>query len=127
MNNNDVNTNNTQDIPVELNNEQTIDLFVMGIMEEKGIKSDSEELRTDIFNDLKTRLMEEIDRSLVSALPDEVLDELSKEITANDGKLDPAVVAEKVTESGIDTEDVIGKTMAKFREIYLGAAEDGAE
>lgn len=118
---------NNNDIPVDLTNEQSIDLFVEGLIEEKGLKVESDNVHTDIFNDLKTRLMQEIDRSLVAELPDEELDDLSKQIAANEGKIDPEVVAEKVANAGINVEDVVGKTMAKFREIYLGTEENGAE
>ena len=112
------------DVPVDLTDEQTIDLFIEGLIEEKGLKSDSEELKKDVFSDLKTRLMEEIDRSLIAELPDEKLDELSKEAAKN-GKLDAEVVAKAVEEAGIDVEEVMGMTMAKFKDIYLGNKSSG--
>lgn len=118
---------NNNDIPVDLTNEQSIDLFIEGLIEEKGLKVEGNDVHTDIFNDLKTRLMEEIDRSLVSELPDGALDDLSKQIAANDGKIAPEIVAEKIAEAGINTEEVVGKTMAKFKDIYLGTEENGAE
>lgn len=112
------------DVPVDLTDEQTIDLFIEGLIEEKGLKSDSEELKKDVFSDLKTRLMEEIDRSLIGELPDEKLDELSKEAAKN-GKLDAEVVAKAVEEAGIDVEEVMGMTMVKFKDIYLGDNNSG--
>lgn len=116
----------TDDASVNLTDEQAIDLFVEGLIEEKGLKSDSEELKKNIFADLKTRLMEEIDRALVAELPDEKLDELSKEV-AKSGKIDAEIVAKAVEEAGINVEEVVGMTMAKFRDIYLGAERNGEE
>ncbi len=109
--------NNDQNIV--LSDEQTINLFIIGIMDEKGISYGDEPYKSDIFQELKTRLMTELDRSLVAALPDDKLDEFSK-IVARDGKIDPDTVAKAVVDAGVDTEKVVGETMAKFREIYLG-------
>ena len=113
MQNNDANINLTDD--------KTIDLFIVGLMDEKGISYGDEPYKSDIFNDLKTRLMTELDRSLVAALPDDKLDEFSKTV-AKDGKIDPNVVAKAVVDAGVNVEEVAGTTMAKFREIYLNEA-----
>ena len=129
-------TTNAAEENIDLTDEETVDLFIEGLMEEKGALPESEELRQDIFTDLKTRLMEELDRSLVAELPDEKLEELSKKAEA-EGKLDPQEVAQAVADANLNLEEIVGTTMAKFRELYLGedkptenetgAAEDGAE
>jgi len=116
---------------INLTDEETINLFVEGLMDEKGINPESEQMRKDIFDDLKTKLMTELDRSLVSALPDDKLEELSKEAEEK-GQLDPEVVAKAIEEAGVDVGEVAGVTMAKFRELYLGenqesGAAEGAE
>lgn len=132
MDNNDIKTNSAApvdaaaDINVDLTDDKTIDLFIEGIMEEKGISSESEELKQDIFADLKTRLLEEIDRSLVAALPDEKLDELSK-IVASEGQVAPETVGKMVEEAKLDVEEIVGVTMARFRELYLGEDAENAE
>ena len=111
---------------INLTDEETINLFVEGLMDEKGIKPESEQMRKDIFDDLKTKLMTELDRSLVSALPDDKLEEFSKEAEEK-GQLDPEAVAKAIDEAGVDVSEVMGVTMAKFRELYLGEdAEGGA-
>ena len=109
---------------INLTDDESINLFIEGIMEEKGLDDQSEEMREDIFADLKTRLLEEIDRSLVASLPDEKLDELSK-VVAKDGQIAPEKVADAVTEAGIDVEEVTAGTMAKFRELYLNEEASG--
>ncbi len=114
------------DQTINLSDEQTINLFIIGIMDEKGISYGDEPYKSDVFQDLKNRLMTELDRSLVAALPDDKLDEFSK-IVAKDGKIDPDTVAKAVVDAGVDTEKVIGETMAKFREIYLGDKTESKE
>lgn len=111
------------DIKVNLTDEESINLFIEGLMEEKGVANTSDELKGDIFTDLKTRLLEEIDRSLVAELPEDKLDELAK-MAASDGKIAPEVVADMVKEAGLNTEEIVGTTMAKFRELYLGNEEE---
>ena len=39
--------------------------------------------------------------------------------TAN-GQIEPDVIAKMVEESNLDITDIVGTTMARFREIYLG-------
>lgn len=111
---------------INLTDEQSINLFIEGLMEEKGVNATSEELKKDIFTDLKTRLLEEIDRSLVAELPEDKLDELAK-MAAKDGKIAPEVVGKMVEEANLNTEEIVGKTMAKFRDLYLDKQENGAE
>ena len=112
---------------INLTDEETINLFVEGLLDEKGINPESEQMYKDIFDDLKTKLMTELDRSLVSALPDDKLEELSKEAEEK-GQLDPEAVAKAIDEAGVDVSEVMGVTMAKFRELYLGEdAEGGAD
>lgn len=107
------------DAKINLTDDQTINLFIIGLMDEKGIQYGDEPYKSDIFQELKTRLLTELDRSLVAALPDDKLDEFSK-VVAQDGKIDPDVVAKAVLDAGVDVEKVAGETMAKFKDIYLG-------
>ena len=124
--NDNTNDAKAKELLANLTEDESINLFNEGLMEKKGIDSTSEELKHDIFMDLKTRLLEEIDRSLVAELPDEKLEELSKK-AEQDGKLDPEEVAKAINEANLDVEDIVGGTMARFMDLYLGVnEEDGA-
>lgn len=120
------NAQDNQDVDIDLTDDESINLFIEGIMDEKGLADQSEEMKEDIFANLKTRLLEEIDRSLVAELPDDKLDELSKTV-AKDGQVAPETVGEMVKEAGINVEEVVGGTMAKFRELYLNEDEAGEQ
>ncbi len=124
--NDNTNDAKAKELLANLTDEESINLFIEGLMEKKGIDSTSEELKNDIFMDLKTRLMEEIDRSLVAELPDEKLEELSAK-AEKDGQLDPEEVAKAIEESNLDVEEIVGMTMAKFSDIYLGTEEENEE
>ncbi len=119
-------TMQNNDEKINLTDDKTIDLFIVGLMDEKGISYGDEPYKTDIFQELKTRLLTELDRAMVAALPDDKLDEFSK-IVAKDGKINPDVVAKAVVDAGVNVEEVAGTTMAKFREIYLNGAAENEE
>ena len=109
-----------------LSNDEVIDLFIEGIMNEKGVDAPTDEIRQSIHQDLKKRLLTEIDRSLVAELPDAKLNELSEKASASGGQLDPNVVAEAISEAGLDTTEIAGVTMQRFREIYLNPESNSA-
>ena len=120
MNNND--TSNSQVTDDELNNltnDEAIDLFIRGIMEEKGVKTPTDEIAKDIFEELRNSLLEQIDRSLIAELPEDKLEELNRMASQN-GQIDPKIIAKMVQEANIDVEEVTGITMARFRDLYLG-------
>lgn len=110
---------NNDDTLNDLSDEETIDLFVEGIMEEKGVNAPTEEIRQDLKNDLKNQLLQEIDRSLIAELPDDKLEELNRIVVAN-GQVDPEVIAKMIQDANLDVTDIVGTTMVRFREIYLG-------
>ena len=114
----DEQTQESDDILNDLSDEETIDLFIEGIMEEKGVSAPTAEIEEDAKNELKDQLLREIDRSLIAELPDDKLEELNRMATAN-GQIEPDVIAKMVEESNLDVTDIVGTTMARFREIYL--------
>lgn len=113
------------EIPNNLSDEEIIDYFVEGIMEEKGVDAPTDEIRESMKKELKDQLMQQIDRSLVAELPDEKLEELTRTASAN-GQLDPQVVADAINEAGLDIAEITAGTMQRFREIYLGKTDGEA-
>ena len=113
------------EIPNNLSDEEIIDYFVEGIMEEKGVDAPTDEIRESMKKDLKDELLQQIDRSLVAELPDEKLEELTRDASAN-GQLDPQVVADAITEAGLNVSEITAGTMQRFREIYLGKKDEEA-
>ena len=75
-------------------------------------------IKEDVKKDLKDQLLREIDRSLIAELPDDKLEELNRMAAAN-GQIDPNEIAKRIEESNLDVTDIVGTTMARFREIYL--------
>ncbi|MBR3055959.1 hypothetical protein IKG64_01415 [Candidatus Saccharibacteria bacterium] len=107
----------------DLTNEEVIDLFIRGIMEEKGVTAPTPEIEQSIFEDLRTRLLEQIDRSLIAELPNDKLEELNK-LALEKGQIEPQLIAKMVEEAHLDVAEITGVTMERFREIYLGKTTD---
>ena len=107
-----------------LSDEEVIDLFIEGIMAEKGVNAPTEEIEQSIHDELKTKLLTEIDRSLVGELPDDKLNELYAQAEAGGGSLDPALIADAIEQAGLDTAAITGVTMKRFRNLYLGRPAD---
>ena len=110
------------EIPNNLSDDEIIDYFVEGIMEEKGVNAPTDEIRENMKADLKNQLLQQIDRSLIAELPDAKLEELTSAASAN-GQLDPQVVANAISEARLDVTEITAGTMQRFREIYLGKAD----
>lgn len=102
-----------------LSDDEVIDYYIRGIMQEKGVEAPTPEIEQDIFENLKTNLLEQIDRSLIAELPDDKLDKLN-DIATKDGRIEPEIIAKMIEESHLDVTAITGQTMARFREIYLG-------
>ena len=117
-----------QDEPTlsDLTDDEAIDLFIYGMMEEKGTAIGSDQVQATVFKDLKNQLLQEIDRSLIAELPDDKIDELNK-MAIEKGQIDPNLIADMIEEANLDAAEIIGGTMAKFREIYLGNASSEAQ
>lgn len=114
-------TNQTPNpVTQNLSDDQVIDLFIEGLMTEKGVDAPTDEIRATVHADLKNQLLTELDRALVSALPEDKLAELSQTAENNEGALDPNLVADAIASANLDTVEIIGTTMKRFGETYLG-------
>ena len=102
-----------------------LDVFVERLLAEKALPGVSDEVKVQLVADLKQRLLDQINRALIDALPEEKLgafnDLLDDEATSDDQ------VQRFVAESGVDAQAVTLETMLRFSELYLGhspASED---
>ena len=96
---------------------QNIDDFIESLLNDKGIDVEPD-IKEELKNEMKTRLLREIDEAAIRALSAEKADELAKLVD------DPEFTNEKMTEfmkdSGVDLTQVTLDTALKFRNFYLG-------
>ena len=100
---------------------EEVDKFVEQLLVDKGIKGMDDEVRAELKRDLAQRLMDEIDRAVMYALPEEKAIELSEKL--DDENFTTEDATKFVQESGVDMQRVSVETMMRFRDLYLEASE----
>lgn len=75
-------------------------------------------MRQELKQDLTQRLMDQIDRAALAALPEDKAIELANKL--DDENFSDEDAAEFMKNSGVDLQSVALETMMRFRELYLG-------
>ena len=101
-----------------------LDIFVNQIIDEKGLTGLNEESRKTVVNELKSNLVEQINRAILMNLPDEKLDELNN--LMDSGTFGNEDMQNFVKDSGVDVNKITAETMLKFKAFYLGQTNQGA-
>lgn len=100
---------------------QSVDEFIESILKDKGITDIEPEVRADLKEDMKKRLLDQINKAAVMQLSEEKATELADLVN------DPSFTNEEMTKfmqnSGVDLTQVALDTMLKFRSFYLGQGE----
>ena len=100
---------------------QKIDDFIESLLKDKGIDNVEPEIREELKADMKARLLDQIDRAAVQALPEDKATELAGLIDQPD--FTNAKMTEFMQNSGVNLTEVALDTMLKFRSYYLSAEE----
>ncbi len=101
---------------------ESLDEFIEQLLIDKGITNQDPEVKKELIEEMKNRLLDQIDRAAIMQLSEEKADELTKKLD------DPEFTNEKMTEfmkeSGVDLTQVTIDTMMRFREYYLDESEE---
>jgi|GEM_PF-801359 len=113
----------TPDMPDldQLSEEEMLELFVIGLMNDKGMDTLDEPVQKEIAQDLKEQAIYRINQAIIAALPDDKFNELNKKL--DEGAINDEVMNKIVTESGIDVTKIVEETLLDFRKVYLGEDE----
>ncbi len=98
---------------------QSIDEFIEGILNEKGITDLEPDIKAGLIEEMKTVLNDQINRAAVEALSEEKAAELDKLIDSPDFSQEK--FQEFMMNSGVNLVQVAADTMLKFRGFYLGS------
>lgn len=99
-----------------------LDTFIHDIIEAKQLAGITDEARQGLIEEMRDRLLDTINRSLVEALPEEKVEEFST-LLDNESVTDEEVQT-FIAQSGVDVERVTAKAMLAFRDLYLQSAPD---
>lgn len=98
-----------------------LDSFIDSLIERKNLKGLTPEGREDIANELKDMLVQEINRAIIDALPEDKLNELDELTSRDDYK--PEDAQKIIDESGVNVAKITTETMLYFEAFYLGQSE----
>lgn len=99
-------------------NQELIDKFIKDLLDAKNLNGVDDEVRQQLEQDLKTRLLDQIDRAIIEALPEDKLSGFNALLDNNSTAQD---VQKYIIECGVDTQKVTLETMLRFRALYLGS------
>lgn len=100
---------------------QNIDDFIESLLIEKGITDVEPDVKAELKNEMKSRLLDQIDKAAVMQLSEEKADELAKLVEKPD--FGNEQMAEFMQKSGVNLTEVALETMLQFRNFYLGTGE----
>lgn len=91
--------------------------FINDIIDAKGYKTLDGDVRRQLEQDLKNRLLDQIDRAVLRALPENKIDGFNDLLDRNASQQE---VQQYIANSGVDTKKITLETMLRFRSLYLG-------
>ena len=100
---------------------QNVDEFIESLLEDKGITDVPDDVKMELKEDMKKRLMDQINRAAIMELSEDKAAELASMVD------DPSFTDEEMTkfmqESGVNLTEIALDTMLKFRNFYLSDGE----
>ena len=91
--------------------------FINDIIDAKNFKTLDSEVRQQLEQDLKNRLLDQIDRAVLGALPENKIDGFNELLDRDASRQE---VQRYIANSGVDTKKITLETMLCFRSLYLG-------
>ena len=95
-----------------------LDNFISSILDAKQLSGVTDEVRANLIEDMRGRLLDQINRALIDGMPDDKIDQFN-DLLEQDGISDEQL-QQFVKDSGVDIPTVTAATMLRFRELYLG-------
>ena len=91
--------------------------FINDIIDAKNFKTLDGDVRQQLEKDLKNRLLDQIDRAVLGALPENKIDGFNELLDRDASKQE---IQQYVATSGVNTKKITLETMLRFRPLYLG-------
>ncbi len=94
--------------------------FIGEMLDAKQFSGLDDDVRQQLETDLKASMLDQIDRAVIDALPEDRVSGLN--VLLDEGA-DEQNVQAYITESGVDVQRVTLEAMLRFRDLYLGEAQ----
>lgn len=102
-----------------------LDQFVEEMLTAKELSGVTDEVRAQLVRDMKKQLLDQINRALINALPDDKVAELSSML--DDNSVDESSLQQFIVDAGVDVRQVTARTMLQFRDLYIRPQSQKAE
>lgn len=96
-----------------------LDQFINEMLDAKQISGLTDEVRAQLVSDLKQRLLDQINKALIDALPEDKMDEF-EQLLDNESAGD-AEMQQFIANAGVDVKKVATVTMLRFYDLYVTA------
>lgn len=96
---------------------ENVENFIDQLIDEKGLGVEGD-VREQLKLDMMERLLDQIDKAAINALPEDKAIELADKL--DDENFTDEQVSEFIQNSGVDLERVALETMLQFRLLYIG-------
>ena len=98
-------------------NQDALSKFINDLIDAKGYKTLDSDVRWQLEQDLKNRLIDQINRAVLEALPENKIDGFNDLLDRGASQQE---VQQYIATSGVDTKKITLETMLRFRSLYLG-------
>lgn len=95
-----------------------LSIFVNQMLDQKGLAGVDSTVREQLVADLEGRIVNQINRALVEAIPSSRLADFEK--IASSG-VEDSKIQSFFAECGIDTQKITTDIMVQFKDLYLGS------
>lgn len=94
-----------------------LDQFVNEMLDAKQLSGVTDDVRAQLVSDLKQRLLDQVNKALIDALPDGKMDEFEQLL--DDETIDDARVQQFMLDAGVDVKKVTTVTILRFYDLYV--------
>ena len=94
-----------------------LDQFINEMLDAKQISGLTDEVRAQLVSDLKQRLLDQINKALIDALPEDKMDEF-EQLLDNESVGDTEM-QQFIANAGVDAKKVATVTMLRFYDLYV--------
>jgi len=98
-----------------------LDRFVRDMLAAKDLPGVDDDVREQLVKDLKERLLDQVDRAIITAIPDNKIDGFNALLDSADTTSQG--IRDYISQCGVDVQRVTTNAMLRFRDLYLTPAD----
>lgn len=101
--------------------DRELDQFIHTMLDAKQLPGITNEVRAQLVADLKQRLLDQVNRALIDALPEDKIELFDHFL--DDPDISDAQIQQFIIEAGVDVKQITTATMLRFYDLYVKPME----